>query len=418
MKKLLLVFILLVPKAYGMVKVAAKAETESVKLLVGDAATPPITIDIIKQSPTLKYLIEEVPPGQPSFPVPGAKNLTQLTNLIDIMRALKETPALQDKKVQEFIKEATVTPLKGLPLDDKIDLLRLANYLDLAPIVLNTLSFLVAQNITQEMWDQLKVRSEDAIPLDVQQLIAKYYWIRTGKKLLGKDGKLYDVGYSIEESLDAAEKIDMNTRLKDGTLDLSYLDIDNLSGLEKIPGIKNITALKLGLNRLRSIKPGTFQELSQLKSLSLTDNKLSEIKPGAFQGLSQLESLSLNYNKLSDINLGAFKGLSKLKGLFLNYNKLSDINPGVFQELSQLESLSLVNNKLSDINLAAFQGLSQLMLLYLENNKLSDIKPGTFQGLSKLKILYLSNNKLSDPDTFRKELDLIIKNVTVIGGGI
>jgi len=73
---------------------------------------------------------------------------------------------------------------------------------------------------------------------------------------------------------------------------------------------------------------------------------LRSFKPETFSELSELEVLELAYNQISDIDLTTFKGLGRLSTLDLGNNRISELNPRVFDELVSLNQLSLLNNLL------------------------------------------------------------------------
>ncbi|MEE4247693.1 MAG: leucine-rich repeat domain-containing protein, partial [Kangiellaceae bacterium] len=78
-----------------------------------------------------------------------------------------------------------------------------------------------------------------------------------------------------------------------------------------------------------------------------------------------LEYLRLGNNKISTIKDGAFEALVNLKTLYLNGNQLEEI-PEL--PISTLEYLSFGNNEISTINDGAFEALVNLKTLHLWGN--------------------------------------------------
>lgn len=123
--------------------------------------------------------------------------------------------------------------------------------------------------------------------------------------------------------------------------------ISDLTGLDNIPGIENVTNLNLSRNRIKTINANTFVGLPDLRQLYLNNNQIVDINQGAFAGISDLVSLFLNNNQIVDINQDAFTSLPNLWELFLNNNRIVDIKQGIFAGQHRLHTLDLSGNQIS-----------------------------------------------------------------------
>lgn len=186
-------------------------------------------------------------------------------------------------------------------------------------------------------------------------------------------------------------------------LELSYNQISEIKGLEKLT---NLTKLSLFSNQISEIKG--LEKLINLTTLYLHSNQISEIK--GLDKLTYLTTLSLSSNQISEIQnlnqLAALKTLnlesnkvSKIKGLkelatlnklWLSSNQIREIKE--LEQLSTLKILHLGYNQISEIE--GLEELTSLNKLSLDSNQISEIK-----GLEKLKQLdfvRLQNNKIED----------------------
>lgn len=133
-------------------------------------------------------------------------------------------------------------------------------------------------------------------------------------------------GVSIQDYLNKGVQFDIETNPSNFStyLDLSGRSINDLSGIEDIPGIATVNDLLLNNNLLVELPINAFQSLTHLKKLWLDGNPLQSISSGAFSGLNGLELLSLNKTSLLlpflqggrvGIEVGAFSGLNGLRRL-------------------------------------------------------------------------------------------------------
>ncbi|XP_075790597.1 LOW QUALITY PROTEIN: slit homolog 1 protein [Pelodiscus sinensis] len=141
-------------------------------------------------------------------------------------------------------------------------------------------------------------------------------------------------------------------------------------GLTAIPANlpEGMTEIRLELNGIRSIPPGTFSPYKKLRRIDLSNNQISEIAPDAFQGLRSLNSLVLYGNKITELPRGVFGGLHALQLLLLNANKINCVRADAFLDLASLSLLSLYDNKLQGLAKGTFAPLRAIQTLHLAQN--------------------------------------------------
>ena len=190
-------------------------------------------------------------------------------------------------------------------------------------------------------------------------------------------------------------------------LSLRYMSIETVES-GAFNGLSNLQSLNLYDNKLATLSTDTFKRLSQVTSLDLRGNPLITIKTGAFNGLSSLTKLDLRYatgyrGHLKTIEPGAFKGLNNLRTLNLYGNRLTTLSTDTFEGLSQVTSLDLRGNPLTTIEAGAFNELANLTELNLSGMTVQTIEGGAFNGLNNLRTLNLYDNKLAtlSTDTFK-----------------
>jgi Leucine-rich repeat (LRR) protein len=138
-------------------------------------------------------------------------------------------------------------------------------------------------------------------------------------------------------------------------LDLSSKNIADLTGLQNIPGIQEVTALLLFDNSITTVAPGAFAGLSNLRRLALGNNQITTIAPDTFADLPNLQDLALGNNQITTIVQGTFADLPNLEQLDMDNNQITTIAPGTFAGLPNFEHLGLSNNNLSKANLDRIQ---------------------------------------------------------------
>lgn len=137
---------------------------------------------------------------------------------------------------------------------------------------------------------------------------------------------------------------------------LEYMFIDDLTGIKNIPGIQDITSLRLSDNRITSLAGYTFTGFTDLCKLYLQYNPLVTVSSHAFAGLNKLFLLSLSNNQLKSIDdPDMFAGLPNVHDLHLNHNQIQTFNPKVIAALPQLNKLILYYNELSSENITQIE---------------------------------------------------------------
>ncbi|XP_054830249.1 toll-like receptor 7 [Eublepharis macularius] len=180
---------------------------------------------------------------------------------------------------------------------------------------------------------------------------------------------------------------------------IKQANFENLENLVEIDFRCNCMPVTLGpkdhvcKNSLH-VQSGTFEKLTQLKSLYLDGNRLSEIP----QGLPRnLQLLSLEANNIVSIIRENLEGLENLEILLLGKNcyfrnrcnVAFQINNTAFQDLKKLTVLSLKANNLTIIP----QNLPHtLKKLYLHDNRIENITEHDLNHLHNLELLDLSGN--------------------------
>ncbi|XP_066580606.1 leucine-rich repeat and transmembrane domain-containing protein 2 [Amia ocellicauda] len=128
------------------------------------------------------------------------------------------------------------------------------------------------------------------------------------------------------------------------------------------------------------------------KNLLLFNNKLSSLPPGAFSNLSALQSLDLSNNFLDNLPPALFKELGNLSELVLRNNSLTSLDKDLFQSVPHLRRLDLSINGLSHVPLGLLDDLREVMWLSLANNRLHALERATFEPLASLQSLQLGGN--------------------------
>ncbi|XP_038666521.1 leucine-rich repeats and immunoglobulin-like domains protein 1 isoform X1 [Scyliorhinus canicula] len=179
-----------------------------------------------------------------------------------------------------------------------------------------------------------------------------------------------------------------------------------------------VVYLNLSYNRLTSIDPSVFTELSHLRELRLDHNELTtipeigsasthlvllylhhnkirSIEANRLRLYESLETLDLAYNEITEIRNNCFPRQLKIKDLYLGNNRISILEPGTFDNLSStLQVLRLSKNRISHLPVRIFK-LPHLLHLELNRNRIRLIHGLTFQGLDSLEVLKLQRNNIS-----------------------
>lgn len=188
-------------------------------------------------------------------------------------------------------------------------------------------------------------------------------------------------------------------------LDAQSREIKDLSGLEHCT---DLIELRLSNNRIHDLGP--LSGLKNLTDLSVGRNKITDSKLIALAGLTNLERLNLDDNQISDVT--ALASLRKLSRLQIRNNQIADISP--LSRLTNMTSLWLSGDKIADLgplaglaklehvsfshsplrNISALAALKNLTSLEATNCQLSDISP--LSALGDLIHLNLNNNQIAD----------------------
>lgn len=123
------------------------------------------------------------------------------------------------------------------------------------------------------------------------------------------------------------------------TLDLSYLGITSLAGLEQLV---NLESLDVRGNPIRDLTP--IQNLTKLTSLNLRETAVADLSP--IRDLTGLRYLNLHSTPVTDLSVIA--SLVKLETLILRNVQVGD-QIGLLRGLTQLRRLNIRNTGVSDL---------------------------------------------------------------------
>ncbi|XP_045606959.2 leucine-rich repeats and immunoglobulin-like domains protein 3 [Procambarus clarkii] len=161
----------------------------------------------------------------------------------------------------------------------------------------------------------------------------------------------------------------------------------------------SLAELKLSRNLLT---PATFNRsasiftnLTNLRSLDLNGNQLHQLEGLMFKDLKKLKILKLRRNEITTFSDGVFYGLESIEKLFLDYNNITTVYAGWLFGLKSLGHLSLDYNQIDSVRPNAWQSTEGLISLDLSHNRLVSLREGTFRGLGLLTKLKISHNHLA-----------------------
>lgn len=165
-------------------------------------------------------------------------------------------------------------------------------------------------------------------------------------------------------------------------IDVSYNDIEVISGEIFSLNSTNLLELNLYGNSLTSIQSSTFSYLKNLKVLKLGFNDLTVIPAELFYSFYKLEELDLSRNKLTTFN-GLLSRLpfglssSSLRKINFSKNNLTDFNEFSVIDWSlhiKISNLNLSGNKIAGrITLPVFQSTATYIELDLTSNLITSI---------------------------------------------
>lgn len=177
--------------------------------------------------------------------------------------------------------------------------------------------------------------------------------------------------------------------------------------------LQNLHALDIESNYIERIDKSTFSG-SALEVINLSRNKIATIEPYSFGNVSKLYELSLIDNKLTRIDQDDFAG-STVKIIELVFNQIAFIEPGAFFGLHLLR-LDLSSNKITEIDKNTFAGCTVEKLI-LDYNQIRTIEPYAFIDVTDLRELHLEQNRISkiERNTFKSPT---LKDLYMFGNGI
>ena len=173
-------------------------------------------------------------------------------------------------------------------------------------------------------------------------------------------------------------------------INLSQLNITNISAFFKRFQHRNLVELYLSENHVHTIEMRTFYYLVNLRVLDLSRNVIHTIQDLA--GLTKLESLNIAFNRLTYLDATAFEGLQSLQHLDVSHNALVRVTDAPFLTLFDLRSLDVSFNRISDFTLSG--GMESLENLNARSNGLTVIK--FVKRLLRLHTLDVSQNAITN----------------------
>ncbi|XP_023222761.1 protein artichoke-like isoform X1 [Centruroides sculpturatus] len=195
-------------------------------------------------------------------------------------------------------------------------------------------------------------------------------------------------------------------------LDLGNNDISRVTRLD----FPRMVSLNLDNNKLSTLSPDSFDQMTNLKHLNLSRNRLERLFPDSFikihgllnldlshnlltyipsQAFLNLTVFRLNNNRLKELRESYFKNMHSLKFLYLGYNGLTEIEKATFDTLPALKYLDLSNNELTSFRAEIFNKVDNLEELNLSNNYITYLYPNSFRVHPQLKSVNLDSNRLS-----------------------
>ncbi|CAL5984335.1 Conserved_hypothetical protein [Hexamita inflata] len=177
-----------------------------------------------------------------------------------------------------------------------------------------------------------------------------------------------------------------NLDLKRSPQNVTVLTINscNLSSLNGIQNMKQLTELNLSMNQLQNISE--IQYLVNLRILDIGQNNIEQIN--AISKLNQLVELDISQNLIDDVS--AVAQLKLIKILDISYNKIDNIDE--LQCLNQLVRLNASKNNIASIN--CLKNMINLVYLNISFNKIISLE--ICKELPKLQDLRLESNLIQN----------------------
>ena len=184
---------------------------------------------------------------------------------------------------------------------------------------------------------------------------------------------------------------DYLVRRSSGVSDCGFVTDEHLAEITFV----GLPGSRVGDPRVRSLRPGDFAGLSNVKSLYLDFTDMTELPTGVFSGLSGLWELQISQNpRLATLQKGAFDDLSSLGELRMNANAITELPDGVFEDLSNLTKLEMGNSELTSLPSGALDNQLILEVLTLRGSQLTNLPEGIFDNQTYLEKLDLAFNSL------------------------
>lgn len=147
-----------------------------------------------------------------------------------------------------------------------------------------------------------------------------------------------------------------------------------------------------------------FLMADELSILLLSYNRLKEIKPLTFNSAEKLQFLFLDSNEIDTLYTQSFKDLTKLFMLDLHNNQLATLPPGIFSYLPAFQQLNLAENRLTTITDGTFANNIRLTSVNMQRNFLTSLDEYVFQNQDYMDYVDLSHNP---------ELESLVGNIRV-----
>ena len=220
----------------------------------------------------------------------------------------------------------------------------------------------------------------------------------TGIESIGNLESLY---ISRFESVDLME---LRNAVQLKSLGVNYSD--NITNLNGLAGLTNLTQLDLISDRISDLRP--LSALTNLTELDLYANQISDLQP--LSDLTNLTELDLGYNQITSLaglenltkltsidaygnnitTLAGLENLTNLTFLVLDNNQISDLQP--ISGLTNLKRLNINGNQIT--SLAGLENLTKLTDLEIGSNQITTL--AGLENLTNLTYIYASGNPLTD----------------------
>jgi len=189
------------------------------------------------------------------------------------------------------------------------------------------------------------------------------------------------VSMSIQNTQDLSDIQPIETLKNLTTLDVSNTQVSDLKPIEVL---RNLTTLDASGTQLSDFKP--IEALKNLTTLSVWNTQVSDLKP--IEALRNLTTLDVSGPQVSDLK--PIEALKNLTTLDVSFTQASDLKP--IEALKNLTALSVSGTQV--IDLKPIEALNNLTSLHVSFTQVSDLKP--IEALKNLTTLAVSNTQVSD----------------------